>query len=102
MGVWKESRSGYLVTRVSSFSPYYAMAKKNWGTIKQHRLIMAEYLGRCLRPWELVHHINGIKDDNRIENLELIVGRGRHYAIHLSDIKFMSTLICPHCGKPYA
>lgn len=52
------------------------------GYVKRARLIMEQIIGRYLTPKEIMHHINGIKTDDRPENLRLINNRSEHSKIH--------------------
>ena len=62
-------KSGYVMVR----SPGHPAAWKSTAYVPEHRLVMEAHLGRLLEPHENVHHLNGVKADNRIENLELWV-----------------------------
>lgn len=68
-GSWKGGRvkqGGYIKVKAASH-PNANVA----GYVSEHTKIMSEFLGRPLVKGENVHHINGVRDDNRLENLEL-------------------------------
>ena len=72
---WKGGRHldsrGYVLVQLSAGDTFYPMVDHK-RYVAEHRLVMAKHLGRCLAKKELVHHVNGIKADNHIENLELL------------------------------
>lgn len=59
-------------------------------TREEHRLVVEKNIGRRLNTWELVHHKNGVKNDNRLENLEVLTRTS-----HVGEVN------CPHCGKDF-
>jgi hypothetical protein len=85
---WKGGRTvdknGYIWLRVNHPN------SNSSGVIAEHRLVMSNFLGRPLHPNENVHHRNAIKDDNRIENLMLVL-KGPH----------KGKLTCPYCHKEF-
>lgn len=87
-GGLKHHRNGYLSRYVAPDHPLFSMANSSsihgFGSyISEHRFVMAMHLGRCLKPEEVVHHINGNKEDNRIENLELLPNKASHVPYNL-------------------
>lgn len=67
---WKGGRILGVDGYVKIYAPNHP-SKENGKYILEHRLVMEEHLGRFLENEETVHHKNGIRDDNRLENLEL-------------------------------
>jgi hypothetical protein len=84
-GIWKHS-SGYIYV----YSPEHPN-KNLRDSVLQHRLVMEKKLGRYLEPQELVHHRNGIKNDNREENLQIVFLK-----THYGEVR------CPHCLNSFA
>ena len=75
----KKRRDGY----ISVYMPDHPYATKD-GYVMEHILVMENYIGRYITRDEVVHHINKIRDDNRIENLKLMTFK-EHAGMNLKE-----------------
>jgi hypothetical protein len=77
----------------------YKQAKVNGRKIDEHRLKVEKLIGRKLKRFEFVHHINEDKRDNRIENLEIVTPA--LHAVRHKRWKHPRIKTCEVCGKKY-
>ena len=72
-GNWKGGRVRHHAGYVQVAAPGHPRATAGGGYVFEHILVIEAHLGRYLLLDETVHHLNGVRDDNRLENLELWV-----------------------------
>ena len=73
-----------IMVKVDKNSPLYPMA--HGGMVAEHRIVMAESLGRTLGSDEFVHHLDGDAKNNHLSNLKLVTGRDRNNALKYLDL----------------
>ena len=81
---WRGGRrmaNGYVLVYLPPTHPMASMCMAKGRYVLEHRLVAAEWLGRPLARWEIVHHKDGSRSNNNIENLE-VTSLGMHAKEH--------------------
>ena len=122
---WHGGRYTIATGYVYVSKPEHPNADKR-GYVREHVLVMSDKIGRAISPDEVVHHINGIRNDNSPENLQLMK-RSIHNSLHhkglykpesLKNLRKMTSekaktnwaarpddrakpKVCDHCGQDF-
>lgn len=68
------------------YQPNHPFCEKK-GYIRRSHLVIEKNLGRFITRTEQVHHINGVKDDDRLQNLKLFASNSEHLKFHYQQRK---------------
>lgn len=79
--------------------PSHPNATKN-GYVLYHRVVVENFIGRLLTKDEVVHHKDGNKHNNSIDNLDVLTS-SEHAKLHCKTGRAMVSLTCPMCGKVF-
>ena len=92
----KLNSQGYLLV----YSPNHPF-QDNQGYVREHRLVMEDKIGRYLSRTETIHHVNGNKIDNRIENLALYESDAQHLSENHGLIRRGTHKECLWCKEKF-
>lgn len=98
--MWKIDKLIHKGDYLYALVPNHPNATKN-GYVLYHRIVVENNIGRLLTKDEIIHHKDGNKKNNNIENLEIVTA-GEHAKHHVLERgKIYAKIKCPCCGKIY-
>lgn len=105
---WKGGRHITSHGYITVYAPEHPFADHH-GHVYEHRIVMEQKLERYLTVIERIHHINGVKSDNRLENLKLCSCLAEHRSLHRLELSNRKRFFEPNdirecacgCGKTF-